>query len=268
MDVFIEKTYISPNMNCPILKIKNLKKDFADLEVLKDVSLDVEKGEVISIIGPSGSGKSTFLRCLNFLETPTGGDISFLGKNINYKGKSIQEKSKFKRELSNYRTKVGMVFQSFNLWPHKTVLENIIETPVQVKKVLETEAIENAETLLERFGLLNKRDEFPIRLSGGQQQRVAIIRALAMSPQVMLFDEVTSALDPELVGEVLDVLKVLASGGMTMILVTHEISFAKESSNRTLFFDQGVIAEEGLSLDILTHPKEERTKKFLDRVLH
>ena len=251
-----------------ILVVQDLHKKFGDLEVLRGISIEVKKGEVISIIGPSGSGKSTFLRCVNFLEMPTGGEIIFQGKQIGYSGKGFTQKRSFRQELLWLRTNIGMVFQSFNLWHHKTVLGNIIESPIQVKNVSRAAAIQTAEALLDRFGLTAKRDEYPARLSGGQQQRVAIIRALAMTPQVMLFDEVTSALDPELVGEVLDVLQVLAQGGMTMLLVTHEIGFAKQCSDRTLFFDNGVIAEEGKSLELLTNPKQERTHKFLERVIH
>ncbi len=254
--------------NDTILVIQDLHKKFGELEVIRGISLDVKKGEVISIIGASGSGKSTLLRCINFLEMPTTGNIIFRGKPISYSGKSFIQKRAFRQDLLWLRTNIGMVFQSFNLWHHKTVLGNIIESPIQVKKVPRTDAIQTAEELLERFGLADKRDEYPTRLSGGQQQRVAIIRALAMSPQVILFDEVTSALDPELVGEVLDALRVLAQGGMTMLLVTHEIGFAEQCSNRTLFIDDGVIVEEGNSLELLTNPKQERTQKFLERVIH
>ena len=248
-----------------VLSIRNIKKHFGENEVLKGISVDVRKGEVISIIGPSGSGKSTFLRCINFLEIPTSGEVSFLGEKIDYSTSKLGEKLNLQKKLSGYRTHVGMVFQSYNLWLPKTVLENIIEAPMQVKKEEKEKAVDTAMDLLNRFGLQEKKDEYPSRLSGGQQQRVAIIRALAMSPQVMLFDEVTSALDPELVGEVLEVLRILAESGMTMLLVTHEMTFAKDCSHRVLFFDNGIIEEQGAARDVLSNPQKERTKKFLSR---
>ena len=251
--------------NIQVISVDSLKKRFGANEVLKGISLEVKKGEVISIIGPSGSGKSTFLRCINFLEVPSAGDIFFQGKKIDYAAVGIKNRLRLQKKLASFRTHVGMVFQSYNLWLHKTVLENIIEAPIQVKHVKKEMAVESAMSLLNRFGLAEKKDEYPRRLSGGQQQRVAIIRALAMSPQVMLFDEVTSALDPELVGEVLDVLKVLAESGMTMLLVTHEMAFARDCSDRVLFFDNGIIEEEGPSKDVLSNPQKERTKKFLSR---
>lgn len=250
-----------------ILEVNELHKSFGDLEVLKGISLRVKKGEVISILGPSGSGKSTFLRCINFMEGPTNGDIIFQGRAIEYNPDSWLKKFKVKREINKMRSEIGMVFQSFNLWPHKTVLENIIESPVHVKGIPKKIATAQAEQLLDQFGLEEKRDEYPSRLSGGQQQRVAIIRALAMSPQVMLFDEVTSALDPELVGEVLEAMTVLAKEGMTMLVVTHEIGFAKDCSHRTLIIDEGIIQEQGPSGQVLTNPTKERSRKFLQRVL-
>ena len=250
-----------------ILETKDLHKSFGELEVLKGISLRVKKGEVISIIGPSGSGKSTFLRCINLLVGPTSGDIIFQGRPIEYSPDSFWRKFKVKHEINKMRSEIGMVFQSFNLWPHKTVLENVIESPVHVKGISKQTAITDAEQLLEQFGLEEKRDEYPSRLSGGQQQRAAIIRALAMSPKVMLFDEVTSALDPELVGEVLDAMTVLAQGGMTMLVVTHEIGFAKDCSHRTLIIDEGIIQEEGPSGQVLTNPRKERSRRFLQRVI-
>jgi len=250
-----------------ILEIKDLNKRFGELEVLKGISLRVKKGEVISILGPSGSGKSTFLRCINFLEGPTSGDIIFQGRPIVYRSNSFWGRLKVIREITKLRSEIGMVFQSFNLWPHKKVIENAIESPIHVRGVSKQAAIAEAEELLQQFGLEEKRDEYPSRLSGGQQQRVAIIRALAMSPKVMLFDEVTSALDPELVGEVLEAMTVLARGGMTMLVVTHEVKFARDCSHRTLFIDGGIIEEEGPSEQVLTNPRKERTKTFLRRVI-
>lgn len=249
----------------PLISVRSLRKSFGENEVLKGISAEVSKGEVISIIGPSGSGKSTFLRCINFLEVPTSGEILFSGEKMDYAAQGIGDRLRLQKRLAEYRTHVGMVFQSYNLWLHKTVLENIIEAPVQVKKEPREQSVETAMTLLRRFGLEEKKDEYPGRLSGGQQQRVAIIRALAMSPRVMLFDEVTSALDPELVGEVLEVLRILAESGMTMLLVTHEMAFARDCSSRVLFFDNGVIEEEGPAREVLTNPQKERTQKFLSR---
>ena len=250
-----------------ILEIKNLKKHFGDLEVLKGISLRVKKGEVISIIGPSGSGKSTFLRCINFLEGPTSGDVIFKGRPIEYHSNSFWGKLKVVHEITKMRSEIGMVFQSFNLWPHMTVIENVIESPIHVKGISKKTAIAEAEQLLQQFGLAEKRDDYPSRLSGGQQQRVAITRALAMSPKVMLFDEVTSALDTELVGEVLEAMTLLAQGGMTMLVVTHEVKFARDCSHRTLFIDGGIVEEEGPSAQILTNPAKERTRTFLRRVI-
>ncbi|MDF1791251.1 MAG: amino acid ABC transporter ATP-binding protein [Thalassobaculaceae bacterium] len=251
----------------PILQLKGLRKSFGDLEVLKGVSLDVHEGEVIAIVGVSGSGKSTLLRCVNLLEVPTGGEMIFDGKSVPLRQASGGLFTSG-RGLSALRAEIGMVFQQFNLWPHKTVLENVIESPITVKGVPRKEATAQAEDLLDSIGLLEKRNEHPARLSGGQQQRVAIVRALAMRPKLMLFDEATSALDPELVGEVLSLMARLAREGMTMMVVTHEIQFARQVSNRTVFIDQGLIEEEGPSQEILSNPKSERTRRFLDRVLH
>jgi polar amino acid transport system ATP-binding protein len=250
----------------PILAINALHKRYGTLEVLKGVSLSVRPREVVAIIGASGSGKSTLLRCVNLLETPSSGTLDFDDLSIDF---SKSERS-WRRgsDLRRLRTRIGMVFQSYNLWPHKTVLENVTEAPIRVKGMARAKAIELARHLLSRIGLDDKSETYPSRLSGGQQQRVAIVRALAMSPKVMLFDEVTSALDPELVGEVLDLMATLAAEGMTMLVVTHEIAFAREVSTRAIFLEDGRIAEEGRSRDMLTSPSNERTRQFLRRVLH
>ncbi len=245
----------------PLVSLRDIRKSFGDTEVLKGVSLDVGRGEVIAIIGASGSGKSTLLRCVNLLEVPTSGEILFDGETVDYPKIG-------RRALRRLRSRIGMVFQSYNLWPHMSVLQNIIEAPVTVKGMSTREATEIADALLARIGLTARRDAYPSHLSGGQQQRVAVARALAMRPEVMLFDEITSALDPELVGEVLDLLESLANEGMTMLVVTHEVAFARDVSTRTLFVDQGVIAEEGPSQDVLTSPSGDRLNQFLRRVLH
>lgn len=240
-----------------LIEIRNLGKSFGDHEVLKDISLDVHKGEVISIIGPSGCGKSTFLRSINLLEKPTSGSIMVEGVDI------LDPDT----DVDMLRRKIGMVFQSFNLFPHKTVKENVMLAPVKLKIMTEEEASEKADMILKRVGLLNKADQYPSRLSGGQQQRVAIARALAMNPDVMLFDEPTSALDPEMVGEVLKIIKGLADYGMTMLVVTHEMGFAREISDRVLFFDEGVIAEENTPDEFFGNPQNERLKDFLSKIL-
>ena len=240
-----------------MLQIKNLSKCFEDLEVLKDVNLSVEKGEVVVIIGPSGSGKSTLLRCVNLLESPTGGEILYQGDDITHLGKKV----------TDYRKQVGMVFQRFNLFPLKNALENVMYAPVKLNKVPVKEAKEQALDLLRKVGLENRAHAYPTALSGGQQQRVAIARALAMKPEILLFDEPTSALDPELVGDVLEVMKQLAKEGMTMIVVTHEMGFAKDVADRVIFMDGGYVIEEGPPQDIFTNPKNERTRTFLSRVL-
>lgn len=240
-----------------IIEIKNLRKGFGDLKVLKGVSETIKEGEVVSIIGPSGSGKSTFLRCLNLLEKPDSGDIIFDGKSL------IEDKV----NLSLHRQKIGMVFQHFNVFPHLSVLDNIILTPMLEKKLSKKEAVNQAKELLEQVGLLDKIDVFPRKLSGGQKQRLAIVRALAMDPMVMLFDEPTSALDPEMVKEVLEVIVGLAKKGMTIVIVTHEMGFAKEISNRVLFMDDGQIVEQGSPQDIFDNPQNPRTKEFLEKVL-
>ena len=241
-----------------MIKVENLHKSFGELEVLKGVSEHIKKGEVVSIIGASGSGKSTFLRCLNMLEEPQAGSIIFEGVDI------TQEKV----NIDVHRQKMGMIFQHFNVFPHMTVIENITMAPMLIKKKSKEEAEEQAMKLLEMVGLADKRDEYPRRLSGGQKQRLAIVRALAMEPDVMLFDEPTSALDPEMVGEVLQVIKNLVKDGMTAVIVTHEMGFAKEVSDRVLFLDGGVIAESGTPEQIFGNPQNPRTKEFLSKVLY
>ena len=238
-----------------MIEIKGLCKSFGDHEVLKGIDQNVEEGEVLCIVGPSGSGKSTMLRCINRLEEPTGGEIYIDGELVTDKN------------VDAMRTKMGMVFQSFNLFPHKSVLENLTIGPVNVKKADKKKSEEKGLALLERVGLAEKANEYPRNLSGGQQQRVAIARALAMDPEVMLFDEPTSALDPEMVGEVLDVMKSLAKDGMTMIVVTHEMGFAKEVADKVIFMDGGYIVEQGTPDAVLNHPQMDRTKDFLSKVL-
>ena len=240
-----------------ILRLEHLEKTFGTHQVLRDISFSVNKGDVISIIGSSGSGKSTMLRCVNLLEEPTGGKIIFEGKDI--AGKELN--------LSQYRARVGMVFQQFNLFPNMTIKRNIMLAPVELGKMTNAEASAKADELLERIGLADKADCYPDSLSGGQKQRVAIARALAMSPEVLLFDEPTSALDPEMVGEVLNLMKDVAAEGMTMMVVTHEMAFAREVANRVLFFSEGNITEEGKPEDVFGHPKSERLQQFLASVL-
>ncbi len=239
------------------IEVKNLKKSFDDLEVLKDINLEVEEGEVICVIGPSGSGKSTMLRCINALEESTGGTIIVDDNDITDKN----------GDIDLYRQNIGMVFQQFNLFPHKSVLENVMMAPVTLKLKTKEEAEETARNLLKRVGLAEKADSMPSELSGGQQQRVAIARALAMNPDVMLFDEPTSALDPEMVGEVLNVMKELAQEGMTMVVVTHEMGFAREVADRVIFIDDGFIVEEGPPQEVFNNPQNDRTKDFLNKVL-
>ena len=240
-----------------MITVKGLTKEFEGLKVLRGIDQRVEKGEKLVVIGPSGSGKSTFQRCLNLLEVPTSGSIVFDGEEIT--GKHV--------DINRVRRKMGMVFQQFNLFPHKTVLDNITLAPVHLKTMTKDEARERAMALLDRVGLRDKAGAFPGQLSGGQKQRVAIVRALAMDPEVMLFDEPTSALDPEMVGEVLDVMKNLARQGMTMVVVTHEMGFAREVGDRVLFMDEGVIAEEGTPAQVFGAPKEKRTQDFLGKLL-
>jgi len=250
-----------------MVKVVNVCKSFGNLQVLKNISLEVVKGEVVCIIGPSGSGKSTLLRCLNHLERITSGCVYIEDEIIDEREAGKDQLKVSQKKVSELCTELGMVFQRFNLFPHMTVLQNIMEAPVTVKKVAKQEAEEVAIKLLEKVGLVDKKDEYPSRLSGGQQQRVAIARALAMKPKIMLFDEPTSALDPELVGEVLEVMKDLAREGMTMLVVTHEMGFAREVGSRVMFMDNGEIKEEGKPEDIFSNPKNERTKAFLQKVL-
>ena len=240
-----------------LIETRKLTKSFGGLQVLKGVDLQVHQGEAIAVIGPSGGGKSTFLRCLNLLEQPDGGDVIFEGQKINRKG----------TDVDRYRQKMGMVFQHFNVFPHMTVQQNVTLAPVLLKKKTQAEADEQALRLLDRIGLLDKKDEYPRKLSGGQKQRLAIVRALAMEPDVMLFDEPTSALDPEMVGEVLSVIRALVQAGMTTVIVTHEMGFAREVSDRILFMSDGVIVEQGAPADLLDHPQQQRTQDFLSKVL-
>ena len=240
-----------------MINVKQLSKQFGENEVLKAIDLTVKEGEVVVIIGPSGSGKSTILRCLNLLEEPTSGEIFFEGQNITAPDSNIDQ----------IRQKMGMVFQSFNLFPHMSVLENLTITPVKIKKEDPTKAKDQALALLDQVGLKEKADSYPSNLSGGQQQRVAIARALAMNPDVMLFDEPTSALDPEMVGEVLAVMQDLAKKGMTMVVVTHEMGFAKEVADRVIFMADGIILEEGTPEEIFDRPQNSRTQDFLNKVL-
>jgi polar amino acid transport system ATP-binding protein len=240
-----------------VIKVSNLNKSFGKLHVLKGIDEEIDQGEVVVVIGPSGSGKSTFLRCLNLLELPTGGEIIFEGISITDE----------KNDINKQRSKMGMVFQQFNLFPHMTVLENITVSPIKVKGLPKVEAENIAFKLLKRVGLYDKADSYPSQLSGGQKQRIAIARALAMEPDVMLFDEPTSSLDPEMVGEVLDVMKELAAEGMTMVVVTHEMGFAREVGDRVLFMDEGVIVEQGTPKELFENPQHPRTQNFLSKIL-
>ena len=240
-----------------MVHVQNLKKNFGKLEVLKDFSIDIEEGEVVVLLGPSGSGKSTFLRCLNQLEVATAGTIIIDGQDVTNKH----------TDINKVRENIGMVFQHFNLFPHKTVIENIMLAPVELKLMTKEEARKKGMELLKRVGMDTKADAYPSQLSGGQKQRVAIARALAMNPDIMLFDEPTSALDPEMVGEVLTVMKELARDGMTMVVATHEIGFAREVEDRIVFMDGGYIVEQGSPEEIINHPKEPRTIDFLNKVL-
>jgi len=241
----------------PLIETKDLKKNFNDLEVLKGISETIYKGEVVCIIGPSGGGKSTFLRCLNMLEEPTSGEVYFEGEKLDPKS----------TDIDRHRQKIGMVFQQFNVFPHLSVLDNITLAPTLEKKIPLKDAQEQAYKLLEQVGLSDKANEYPRKLSGGQKQRLAIVRAMAMEPDVMLFDEPTSALDPEMVKGVLEVIRQLADTGMTCVIVTHEMGFAREVADRVIFIDEGVVAEEGTPEELFNNPKNERTKEFLSQVL-
>lgn len=243
--------------NNVIITTKDLKKSFENLEVLKGIDIDIHKGDVVCVIGASGSGKSTFLRCLNLLEKPSSGNIIFEGVDL----------TSSKVDLNLHRQKMGMVFQQFNLFPHLTILKNLTLAPMMLKKISKKEAEEKALSLLARVGLADRAESYPSQLSGGQKQRVAIVRALCMEPDVMLFDEPTSALDPEMVGEVLDVMKELAKDGITMVVVTHEMGFAKEVADRVIFIDDGVITEEGTPEEVFKNPKHPRLQEFLSKVL-
>ncbi len=240
-----------------MIVINDLKKSFGEVEVLKGITKTIDKGEVVVIVGPSGSGKSTFLRCLNMLEDVTSGEVFLDGEKIN----------DHKTDINRIRQKMGMVFQHFNLFPHFTILENVTYAPVKLKKLSKHEANDVAMNLLKRVGLEDKADNYPIQLSGGQKQRVAIARALAMNPEIMLFDEPTSALDPEMIGEVLDVMKNLAKDGMTMIIVTHEMGFAREVASRVMFIDGGYVVEDGTPEEVFNNPQHERTRGFLSKIL-
>src|SRR3954471_20722086 len=256
-----------PTHMTPMVKAESVCKSFGALHVLKGITLEVGRGEVLCMVGPSGSGKSTFLRCINHLEQVNAGRLYVDGELIGYTERGGKLHEMAPRAAAKQRRDIGMVFQHFNLFPHRTALANIIEAPIQVKGVKKAEAIERAKDLLDQVGLSDKATAYPAQLSGGQQQRVAIARALAMSPKLMLFDEPTSALDPELVGEVLGVMKKLASEGMTMLVVTHEMGFAREVANQLVFMDGGVVVESGPPREILANPKHERAKEFLSKVM-
>jgi polar amino acid transport system ATP-binding protein len=255
------------NSNGPMVKAEGVHKSFGRLEVLKGISLEVDPGEVMCILGPSGSGKTTFIRCINHLEKINAGRLWVDGELVGYRQRGDKIHELPDAEVCRKRAEIGMVFQRFNLFGHMTALENAIEAPIRVKKVPKRQAIERGKQLLERVGLAEKFDSYPSQLSGGQQQRVAIARALAMQPKLMLFDEPTSALDPELVGEVLDVMRTLAKEGMTMVVVTHEIGFAREAADSLVFMDGGVVVETGDPREVLANPKHERTQAFLSKVL-
>ena len=251
----------------PMVKAEQVCKSFGALQVLKGITLEVDKGQVLVMVGPSGSGKSTFLRCINHLEQVNAGRLYVDGDLIGYRDRGTKLHEMSPRDAAKQRRDIGMVFQHFNLFPHRTALENIIEAPIHVKRVKKDDAIARGKDLLNQVGLLEKADAYPAQLSGGQAQRVAIARALAMNPKLMLFDEPTSALDPELVGEVLEVMKKLASEGMTMVVVTHEMGFAREVADQLVFMDDGVVVESGPPREVLANPKHERTKAFLSKVL-
>ncbi|QDJ08310.1 Histidine transport ATP-binding protein hisP [Roseomonas mucosa] len=249
--------------DAPVVRLRDLRKSFGPLEVLKGISLEARRGEVLSILGSSGSGKSTMLRCINMLEVPDSGEVSITGEAIALRHTRHGTRPVDMRQVNRLRTRIGMVFQSFNLWSHRTVLENLIEVPVHVQKRPRAECVAEAEALLARVGIADKRDHYPAHLSGGQQQRAAIARALAQRPEMMLFDEPTSALDPELVGEVLRVMRSLAEEGRTMLVVTHEMGFARDVSSRVVFLHQGLVEEEGSPAEIFRAGRSERLRRFL-----
>jgi polar amino acid transport system ATP-binding protein len=251
----------------PMVKAEEVCKSFGALHVLKGITLEIGRGEVLCMVGPSGSGKSTFLRCINHLEQVNAGRLYVDGDLIGYRDRGTKLHEMSPRDAAKQRREIGMVFQHFNLFPHRTALENIVEAPIHVKRVKKNEAVARGKDLLDQVGLSDKATAYPAQLSGGQQQRVAIARALAMNPKLMLFDEPTSALDPELVGEVLEVMKKLAAEGMTMVVVTHEMGFAREVANQLVFMDDGVVVESGPPREVLANPKHERTKAFLSKVL-
>ena len=252
----------------PVISLRNLRKSFGALEVLKGISLDAHKGDVIAILGSSGSGKSTMLRCINMLEIPTAGDVVVGGETVKLKKQGHGLAIADRRQIDGIRSRAAMVFQSFNLWSHMTILENLIEAPIHVQRRPRAECIAEAMALLEKVGIADKRDAYPSHLSGGQQQRAAIARALAMHPDVMLFDEPTSALDPERVGEVLAVMRSLADEGRTLLLVTHEIAFARDVATRVIFLHEGVIEEDGPADEVFRNPKSERFRRFISNTQH
>lgn len=255
--------------DAPAVEVVDLHKRFGELEVLRGVSTRVDRGEVVSIIGASGSGKSTLLRCINYLEQPTSGEVRIEGEPVGFERRADgSTRRRSAREIARFRRELGMVFQQFNLWPHMTVLGNVIEAPIRVRGLSRRAALELGRACLDRVQLAEKANEYPARLSGGQQQRVAIARALAMQPKVMLFDEATSALDPELTGEVLEVMRGLATDGTTMIVVTHEMAFAREVSDRAIFLHNGLVEEEGAPAQVFGDPKSERCRQFLAKLLH
>jgi polar amino acid transport system ATP-binding protein len=256
---------MSSSRHTPVVAIRGLGKSFGPLRVLNEIDLEIEAGKTVCVLGPSGSGKTTLLRCINFLEQPDEGQIFLAGERVGYVG-DTQVRPMTQRELARIRTRVGMVFQHFNIWPHLTVLGNLIEAPLYVQKRLRKEVVAEAEALLEKIGLQDKRDVYPSRLSGGQKQRVAIARALATKPQVLLFDEPTSSLDPELVGEVLSVMRGLARDGQTMMVVTHEMGFAREAADEIVFLDEGVLVERGSPEEFFTKPQTKRAQQFLQRL--
>jgi octopine/nopaline transport system ATP-binding protein len=253
----------------PIIQVKDLRKSYGSMEVLRGITIDVSPGSVLSIIGASGSGKSTFLRCLNYLERPSSGDIFVDGEAVGPSTAANGQRTSgaSPRDIARMRSKLGMVFQQFNLWPHMTVLGNVIEALIQVKRMPRREAVDIGQRFLAKVNLLNKKDEYPAKLSGGQQQRVAIARALAMQPKVMLFDEATSSLDPELTGEVLEVMRDLAREGMTMLVVTHEMGFARDASDRVIFLHNGKVEEDGTAAQVFGAPSSERCQRFISSAL-